>query len=64
MRDNLSCTWYGVNNVIVTDGSSDGHTGTIVLILPNKRIKIKRDEDNLEVTVASYYIITTPVAQN
>jgi ribosomal protein L24 len=44
------------DKVTVTDGSSDGHTGTIVAINSKTSVRIKRDADGVEVDVSSYYV--------
>lgn len=45
------------DKVVVTDGSSDGHTGTIIAI-KGKTVRIRRDADNQEVDVANFVIIS------
>lgn len=45
--------------VVVTDGSSDGHTGTVVAVLSRTCVKIRRDADGVEVTVSNFYIIAS-----
>lgn len=42
--------------VMVTDGSSDGHTG-ICITIKSTCIRIKRDADGIEVDVSNYYIL-------
>lgn len=44
------------DRVTVTDGSSDGHTGTIIAIKSKTCVRIKRDADGIEVDVSNFYV--------
>lgn len=39
------------DKVIVIEGSSDGHTGKIILVRPNGGIRVVRDNDGVEVDI-------------
>lgn len=49
------------DKVTVTDGSSDGHTGTVIAIKSNTCVRIKRDFDGVEVDVSNYAVIYAKV---
>lgn len=44
------------DRVTVTDGSSDGHTGTVIAVKSKSCVRIKRDADGIEVDVSNFYI--------
>ncbi len=49
------------DRVTVTDGSSDGHTGEVVLVYPHEGaarqcVRIRRDADGVFVDVRDFYI--------
>ena len=44
------------DHVLITDGSSDGHTG-IITDVKQTSIRVKRDLDGKEVTVSHFEII-------
>lgn len=45
------------DRVIVTDGSSDGHTGIVIAVKQNGCIRVKRDADGVEIDVWNYSLI-------
>ena len=44
------------DKVTVIDGSSDGHTGTVIALKQKACVRIKRDADGVEADVWHYYI--------
>ena len=52
------------DKVIVTDGSSDGHTGRIVAINSPTSIRIERDADGIEVEVSNFTPLSFVTATN
>ena len=50
------------DRVIVTDGSSDGHTGIVIALKQKTCIRIKRDADGVEVDVWYYERLSDAVS--
>lgn len=54
-RENMNTPEVG-DRLTVIDGSSDGHTGTIVAIKSKTCVRIKRDADGVEVDVSNFSV--------